>query len=100
MNNTDWRNKLRQKAQSRSIDLPAENKIVFSGDEQCLMITLRKAALTQGNMQDNDSAFEAWTLALMAGCEIAQVNIDCEIPDVEARNASRHYQRALSSNRT
>jgi hypothetical protein len=88
VNNKDWSKELKQK-------VPAENKIVLSGNKDCLEITLRKAALTHGNMQDNDSAFEAWTLAIMAACGIAQAKIDCEVPDQAARDESKHYQRAL-----
>jgi hypothetical protein len=96
VNNKDWTKKLKQKAKDKTrIVLPSEKKIAFSGNERCLEVTLRKAALTHGNMQDNDSAFEAWTFAIMAGCGITQVKIDCEVPDQAARNESKHYQRAL-----
>ena len=94
MNNKDWGTKLKEKAKGR-VRLPSDKKIVFSGDEQCLEVKLSKAALTHGNMQDNNCAFEAWTLALMAGCEVSQVKIVCEVPDEAARRDSKHYQRAL-----
>jgi len=67
----------------------------FSGDEQCLEVTLRPAAITESNMQDNDSAFEAWILAIVAWCDVASVTIKCEMPESDARRASKHYQRAL-----
>jgi hypothetical protein len=94
MNNAQWLAKIKEYVKG-STRLPAEHKIAFSGDERRLEITLRTAALAQSNMQDDDSAFEAWALVIMSACKVDSVTFNCETSEAGALTKSRHYQRAL-----
>ena len=100
MNNIEWGDKLRAKVidklkNRRGIRLPHNNNIAFGGDEKCLEVTLHESALRASNMQNNDSAFEAWILAIISWCDVQKVNIHHELSREKVYKKEGHYQRAL-----
>src|SRR5687767_9588804 len=57
-----------QRAPNRSVRLPAEGPIRFSGEGDHVTISMDAGAVTR-NMQDNAAAFEGWSLALRHWCK-------------------------------
>ena len=76
----------------RPIRLPKSGKIDFGGTAERVTVHM-KAEAVAANMQTDESAFEAWSLALVAWCGVKSVVLTWEPPEEPGKNL--HYQRFL-----
>jgi hypothetical protein len=98
LDNREWSRKLKadyekETKDPREVRLPEANEIVFGGEEDLVTITMKEEAVLQ-NMQKDEAAFEAWSLALRFWCKAKSIELDWELPS-ESRKKNPHYQRFL-----
>lgn len=78
-----------------TIGLPAPHKIHFSGNLDCITINMTQKAIV-ANLQTNESAFEAWSLALVVWCGVKKVVLNWQPPEEGCSETDQcHYQRFL-----
>jgi hypothetical protein len=98
----DWNKRLYdaydsgRKGRRRPVRLPASGAMSASGEGDNVTISLRADAVVQ-NMQDNNAAFEGWSLALKRWCKVDSVRLQWEPPaDTDVGQIqNRHYERFL-----
>jgi hypothetical protein len=98
LDNKEWGQKLKadyekETKKPREIRLPEAKQIVFGGEEDLVTITMKEKAVLK-NMQRDEAAFEAWSLALRFWCKAKSIELDWELPS-ESCKKNPHYQRFL-----
>lgn len=97
LTNEQWTQALRTRFRNetgsrRPVRFPSDRYIRISGNTQHVRLHLNSAAIL-ANMQTNQSAFEAWALALMRWCDVERVELAWDSTTIPAH--APHYQRFL-----
>lgn len=99
MNSAAWSKRL-QKAYNdktgkrRGVRLPSADYIQFDGEDRVTVTMKERAVLA--NMQTDESAFEAWSLALRFWCKAESIELNWEFPRGSRKETQlSHYRRFL-----
>jgi ribonuclease J len=103
MNTIEWSQRLREAHESqtgdrRRIRLPVSQGISFEGPDDSVTISLSGTSVSEGNMQTDGAAFEAWAVALKEWCGVKRLCLHWQSPlesPGETGRASAHYERFL-----
>jgi hypothetical protein len=100
MNNEFWGRRLceahrKRTGIRRNVRLPASDQIRFGGEQDRITVTMAQKAIV-ANLQTNEAAFEAWSLALKVWCDVENVELQWEPPGENCTLTEQcHYQRFL-----